>query len=55
MNMISDRSASGMGPRSFRYSMYVDDRQIIKLYKDENGKYDVSDPKTMIKFLKERE
>ena len=55
MNMISDRSASGMGQRSFRYSMYVDDRQIIKLFKDENGKYDVSDPKTMIKFLKERE
>ena len=55
MNMISDRSASGMGQRSFRYSMYVDDTQIIKLYKDENGKFDVSDPKTMIKFLKERE
>ena len=42
-----------MGQRSFRYSMYVDDRQ-IKLFKDENGKYDVSD-ETMIKFLKERE
>ena len=55
MNMIADRSASGMGPRSFRYSMYVDDTQIIKLYKDENGKFDVSDPKTMIKFLKERD
>ena len=55
MNMISDRSASGMGLRSFRYSMYVDDTQIIKLYKDENGKFDVSDPKTMIKFLKERD
>jgi peroxiredoxin len=53
MNMISDRSASGMGPRSFRYSMYVDDRNIIKIFKDEDGKFDVSDPKTMIKFLKE--
>jgi len=53
MNMISDRSASGMGPRSFRYSMYVDDGNIIKIFKDEDGKFDVSDPKTMIKFLKE--
>ena len=31
MNMISDRSASGMGPRSFRYSMYVDNGNIIKI------------------------
>ena len=54
MNMISDRSSSGMGLRSFRYSMFVEDTQIIELYKDENGKFDVSDPKTMIKFLKER-
>ena len=53
MNMISDRSASGMGLRSFRYSMYVDDGNIIKIFKDEDGKFDVSDPKTMIKFLKE--
>ena len=53
MNMISDRSASGMGPRSFRYSMYVDNGNIIKIFKDEDGKFDVSDPKTMIKFLKE--
>ncbi|MDC1148621.1 redoxin family protein [Pelagibacteraceae bacterium] len=53
MNMISDRSTSGMGPRSFRYSMYVDDGNIIKIFKDEDGKFDVSDPKTMIKFLKE--
>jgi len=54
MNMISDRSASGMGPRSFRYSMYVDNGNIIKIFKDEDGKFDVSDPKTMIKFLKEK-
>ena len=53
MNMISDRSASGMGPRSFRYSMYVEDGKIIKLFKDEDGKFDVSDPKTMINFLKD--
>lgn len=54
MNMVSDRSASGMGPRSFRYSMYVEDGKIIKIFKDENGKFDVSDPKTMLNFLKDR-
>ena len=54
MNMISDRSASGMGPRSFRYSMYVENGKIIKLFKDEDGKFDVSDPKTMMNFLKDR-
>jgi peroxiredoxin len=54
MKMISDRSASGMGLRSFRYSMYVEDGNIIKLFKDEDGKFDVSDPKTMINFLKEK-
>jgi peroxiredoxin len=51
MNMISDRSASGMGPRSFRYSMYVDNKKIIKIFKDEDGKFDVSDSGTMLNFL----
>ena len=54
MNMISDRSASGMGLRSFRYSMYVEDGKVIKIFKDQDGKFDVSDPKTMFKFLKEK-
>jgi peroxiredoxin len=53
MGMISDRSASGMGLRSFRYSMYVDDGNVIKIFKDEDGKFDVSDPGTMMNFLKE--
>ena len=51
MNMISDRSASGMGPRSFRYSMYIDNKKIIKIFKDEDGKFDVSDSGTMLNFL----
>ena len=54
MNMITDRSASGMGLRSYRYSMYVENGIILKFYKDENGKFDVSDSKTMINFLKKR-
>ena len=52
MNMLTDRSETGMGMRSFRYSMYVDNKKIIKLFKDENGKFDVSDAGTMINFLK---
>ena len=39
MNMLTDRSETGMGMRSFRYSMYVDNKKIIKIFKDENGKF----------------
>lgn len=52
MGMLTNRSDSGMGMRSFRYSMYVDNKKIIKIFKDENGKFDVSDANTMINFLK---
>ena len=52
MNMLSNRSEAGMGTRSLRYSMYVDDMNILKLFKDENGKFDVSDSNTMINYLK---
>ena len=52
MNMLTDRSETGMGMRSFRYSMYVDNKKIKKIFKDENGKFDVSDAGTMINFLK---
>ena len=54
MRMISDRSASGMGPRSYRYSMLVDNKKIMKIFKDEDGKFDVSDSNTMLNFLKSR-
>ena len=52
MNMLTDRSEAGMGMRSFRYSMYVVNKEIIKIFKDDNGKFDVSDAGTMINFLK---
>ena len=52
MNMLTNRSEAGMGIRSLRYSMYVDDMNILKLFKDENGKFDVSDSNTMINYLK---
>ena len=50
--MLTNRSEAGMGIRSLRYSMYVDDMNILKLFKDENGKFDVSDSNTMINYLK---
>jgi len=52
MNMLTDRSEAGMGMRSFRYSMYVVNKEIVKIFKDDNGKFDVSDAGTMINFLK---
>ena len=52
MDMLTDRSEAGMGVRSFRYSMYVNNNEIVKIFKDENGKFDVSDAGTMINFLK---
>ncbi|SMX32692.1 peroxiredoxin [Maliponia aquimaris] len=32
MGMLVDRSATGMGMRSWRYSMLVEDRQIVQLF-----------------------
>ena len=52
MGMLSDRSASGMGQRSKRYSIYVKNKIIEKMFVDEDGKFDVSDSNTMISFLK---
>jgi peroxiredoxin len=52
MNMTSDRSSAGMGQRSKRYSMYIKDKNIEKIFIDEDGKFDVSDSNTMISYLK---
>ncbi len=52
MNMLTDRSEAGMGMRSVRYSMYVVNKEIVEIFKDDNGKFDVSDAGTMINFLK---
>ena len=52
MDMLTDRSDAGMGMRSFRYSMYVVNKEIVKVFKDDNGKFDVSDAGTMLNFLK---
>jgi len=52
MNMIVDRSAAGMGMRSKRYSMYIKNRNIEKIFVEEDGKFDVSDSNTMLNYIK---
>ena len=52
MEMVTDRSAAGMGQRSKRYSIYVKNKIIEKMFIDADGKFDVSDSNTMISFLK---
>jgi peroxiredoxin len=52
MDMIADRSATGMGQRSKRYSMYVKNKVIDKIFIEQDGKFDVSDSNTMLSYLK---
>lgn len=46
-----DRSDSGMGYRSQRYSMLVNNRQVEKLYLEKPGAFEVSDAQTMLDSL----
>lgn len=60
MGMLVDRSAQGLGLRSWRYSMLVDDCRIVKLFA-EPGLRDnppgvpvaVSDARTMLDYLQQ--
>lgn len=47
----SDRSDAGMGLRSRRYSMYVEDGVVKAFNLEEPGKYEVSDAGTMLAQL----
>lgn len=61
MGMLVDKNNLGFGQRSWRYSMYVEDGEIKKLF-SENGfedncptdPFEVSDADTMLKYLKSR-
>lgn len=61
MGMLISRSNHGMGRRSWRYSMYVEDRQILKVFA-EPGFQDnpagvplqASDAQTMLDYLRQR-
>jgi len=52
IDMLTDRSKSGMGIRSKRYSMFVNNKNIIKVFVDQDGKFEVSDARTMLNYLR---
>jgi peroxiredoxin len=59
MGMLVDRSSNGMGMRSWRYSMLVDDRKVEKLFIEPGLRdnppgvpLDVSGAETMLDFLR---
>eukprot|EP00612_Vaucheria_litorea_P000079 CAMPEP_0171453856 /NCGR_PEP_ID=MMETSP0945-20130129/1390_1 /TAXON_ID=109269 /ORGANISM="Vaucheria litorea, Strain CCMP2940" /LENGTH=186 /DNA_ID=CAMNT_0011978793 /DNA_START=105 /DNA_END=661 /DNA_ORIENTATION=+ len=54
MGMLCDKSAIGFGPRSWRYSMLVEDGVVKKVFSEPNKEgdpYEVSDADTMLKFV----
>lgn len=51
MGLDNDRSEAGMGVRSRRYSMYLDDGVVKVLNLEEPGQYGVSDAGTMLAQL----
>jgi len=59
MGMLVDKANLGFGKRSWRYSMYLENGEIKKLF-EESGKcddclgdpFDVSDAQTMLKYLR---
>jgi peroxiredoxin len=59
LGMLVNKPAQGFGMRSWRYSAYVVDREIIKFFEEpglnelstDDDPYEVSDPETMLKFL----
>lgn len=61
MGMLVDKSNLGFGPRSWRYSMYVEDGAIKQLFAEPGfsdncptDPFEVSDADTMLKYLKSR-
>ncbi len=51
LGLDMDLTARGMGVRSQRYSMLVDDGVIKALHVEQPGKFEVSDAETMLKSL----
>jgi thioredoxin-dependent peroxiredoxin len=61
MNMIVKKDNLGFGERSWRYSMYVEDGNIVKMFIEPGfmddcpeDPFEVSDVDTMINYLKEK-
>ena len=60
MGYLVEKKNLGFGLRSWRYSMFVIDSQIIKIFEEpgmddnvEEDPYEVTDPTTMLNFIKE--
>ena len=61
MGMLVNKPRQGFGMRSWRYSMLVDNREVLKIFEepgknhasDDTDPLEVSDADTMIKHLKE--
>lgn len=54
MGMLVDKADLGFGPRSWRYSMYVEDGVIVRMFVEpekEGDPFEVSDADTMLKYL----
>ena len=61
MGMLVDKQNLGFGMRSWRYSMYVEDGEIIKMFVERgfddncpNDPFEISDADTMLAWLKGR-
>ena len=60
MDMLINKDHVGFGMRSWRYSMYVDNGEIVKVFEepgknntgDDDNPFGVSDAGTMVKYLK---
>jgi peroxiredoxin len=61
MGMLVNKPKQGFGMRSWRYSMLVDNGEVVKVFEesgknnasDDNDPFEVSDADTMINYLKE--
>ena len=59
LGMLVNKPAQGFGLRSWRYSAYVEDREIVKFFEEpglnelsaDDDPYEVSDPETMLRYL----
>ena len=59
MGMLVDKSNLGFGMRSWRYSMLVDNKAVVKVFKEADfgdncpiDPFEVSDADTMLEYLK---
>ncbi|XID74259.1 peroxiredoxin [Alkanindiges sp. WGS2144] len=62
MDMLVEKENLGFGNRSWRYSMLVDDKKIVKLFAEPgmsdncpDDPFEVSDAQTMLDYLKSRQ